>query len=86
MSQDFMFDQVEISPLENAIETMESTNRQLQALVDQHDAEQDAQINSLSMVLNGVVDAAVNGGIANFKVWIFTHNTHYDTSLWGYHW
>ncbi len=57
-----------MSPLENAIESIEVANARLRGLVEQHRAEPAARVDPLGMVLNGVVDAAVNGGIANFRV------------------
>ncbi|KAG8178683.1 hypothetical protein JTE90_011611 [Oedothorax gibbosus] len=75
---------IEISPLENAIETMEMTNRRILSLVLQHRANPLLPINPLSMLLNGVVDAAVMGGIINYEKAFFTeeyslaHNTRKD--------
>ena len=64
--------QVEVTPLENAIETMTSTNDRLQGLITAFEGRggiaQVPRVDQLSMVLNGVIDAAVNGGIANYKV------------------
>ena len=57
-----------MSPLENAIETMETTNQKLQVQIDLHRTDPKARIDPLGMLLNGVVDAAVSGGIANYKV------------------
>ncbi|XP_076317091.1 dedicator of cytokinesis protein myoblast city isoform X3 [Tachypleus tridentatus] len=58
---------MEISPLENAIETMETTNRRIRDMIVQHHADSALPINPLSMLLNGVVDAAVMGGIVNYE-------------------
>ncbi|XP_067134875.1 dedicator of cytokinesis protein 1-like [Centruroides vittatus] len=58
---------IEISPLENAIESMESTNNKIKNSVLQHRADPSLPINPLSMLLNGIVDAAVMGGIVNYK-------------------
>ena len=60
--------QFEVSPLENAIESLETVNQKLKSLIDQHRAEANLRVDPLGMVLNGVVDAAVNGGIANYRV------------------
>lgn len=63
---------LEISPLENAIETMDSTNKKICSLILQHRSDPMLPINPLSMLLNGVVDAAVMGGIINYeKVRVF---------------
>ncbi|KAF8795296.1 Dedicator of cytokinesis protein 1 like protein [Argiope bruennichi] len=75
---------IEISPLENAIETMEMTNKRICNLVLQHRSDPMLPISPLSMLLNGVVDAAVMGGIINYEKAFFTeeyaqtHNTRKD--------
>ncbi|RWS31375.1 hypothetical protein B4U80_06775 [Leptotrombidium deliense] len=61
-----------ISPLEAAIETMESTNNEIKNLILQHIYEQNVPLNQLTMRLNGVVDAAVMGGIVNYEKAFFT--------------
>lgn len=63
---------VELSPIENAIETMESTNNDLKALLIQCYKDNSAPLNNLSMKLNGIIEAAVNGGIANYEKAFFT--------------
>lgn len=59
--------QVEISPLENAIETMQLTNEKLSSMVQRHIADSNLPINPLSMLVNGIVDPAVMGGFANYE-------------------
>ena len=60
--------QVEVSPLENAIQVVENKNQELRALISQYQHKQvHGNINLLSMCLNGVIDAAVNGGIARYQ-------------------
>ena len=58
--------------MEHAIETLETTNQKLKLLINQHRMEPNLRVDPLGMVLNGVVDAAVSGGIANYKVSILT--------------
>lgn len=58
---------MEISPLENAIETMQLTNDKLNSMVQQHLDDPSLPINPLSMLLNGIVDPAVMGGFANYE-------------------
>ncbi|KAG8517471.1 Dedicator of cytokinesis protein 1 [Galemys pyrenaicus] len=58
---------VEVSPLENAIETMQLTNDKLSGMVQQHLRDPSLPINPLSMLLNGIVDPAVMGGFANYE-------------------
>ncbi|XP_030888531.1 dedicator of cytokinesis protein 1-like [Leptonychotes weddellii] len=63
---------VEISPLENAIETMQLTNDKMHSMVRQHLDDPSLPINPLSMLLNGIVDPAVMGGFANYEKAFFT--------------
>uniref|UniRef100_A0A3B4FGU4 Dedicator of cytokinesis protein 4 n=1 Tax=Pundamilia nyererei TaxID=303518 RepID=A0A3B4FGU4_9CICH len=58
---------VEVSPLENAIEVIENKNLQLRTLISQCQSRQMQNINPLTMCLNGVIDAAVNGGLARYQ-------------------
>ncbi|XP_036189320.1 dedicator of cytokinesis protein 3 isoform X4 [Myotis myotis] len=59
---------VEVSPLENAIQVVENKNQELRALIGQYQHKQvHGNVNLLSMCLNGVIDAAVNGGIARYQ-------------------
>ena len=51
-----------------AIETLRETNQKITSLIQQHRADASLKVDPLGMVLNGVVDAAVSGGIANYKV------------------
>ena len=57
-----------MSPLQLAIETLSETNQKIRSLIDQHLDDPSLKVDPLGMVLNGVVDAAVSGGIANYKV------------------
>ena len=65
--------QVEVSPLENAIEVIENKNQQLRTLIAQCQSRQMQNINPLTMCLNGVIDAAVNGGLARYQEVGLTH-------------
>ncbi|XP_055899924.1 dedicator of cytokinesis protein 1-like isoform X3 [Biomphalaria glabrata] len=56
-----------VSPIENAIETIEEKNKQLIMLIEQHRMDSTLRVDPLGMQLNGVVDPAVNGGIASYK-------------------
>ncbi|XP_070611617.1 dedicator of cytokinesis protein 4 [Erythrolamprus reginae] len=58
---------VEMSPLENAIEVLENKNQQLRTLISRCHTRQMQNINPLTMCLNGVIDAAVNGGVARYQ-------------------
>uniref|UniRef100_A0AAQ4Q2G6 Dedicator of cytokinesis 1 n=1 Tax=Gasterosteus aculeatus aculeatus TaxID=481459 RepID=A0AAQ4Q2G6_GASAC len=57
----------EISPLENAIETMQLTNEKISSMVQRHLNDPNLPINPLSMLLNGIVDPAVMGGFTNYE-------------------
>ena len=59
--------QEEISPLENAIETMELTNERISNCVQQHAWDRTLSVHPLSMLLNGIVDPAVMGGYSNYE-------------------
>lgn len=64
----FIAFEVEVSPLENAIQVVENKNQELRTLISQYQHKQmHGNINLLSMCLNGVIDAAVNGGIARYQ-------------------
>uniref|UniRef100_A0A3Q3EY62 Dedicator of cytokinesis 5 n=1 Tax=Labrus bergylta TaxID=56723 RepID=A0A3Q3EY62_9LABR len=62
----------EISPLENAVETMEMANEKLSNLVQQQANDSSLSINPLSMMLSGIVDPAVMGGFSNYEKAFFT--------------
>uniref|UniRef100_A0A669DD09 Dedicator of cytokinesis 1 n=1 Tax=Oreochromis niloticus TaxID=8128 RepID=A0A669DD09_ORENI len=57
----------EISPLENAIETMQQTNEKISSMVQRHLNDPNLPVNPLSMLLNGIVDPAVMGGFTNYE-------------------
>uniref|UniRef100_A0A674P4L1 Dedicator of cytokinesis 1 n=1 Tax=Takifugu rubripes TaxID=31033 RepID=A0A674P4L1_TAKRU len=57
----------EISPLENAVETMQLTNEKISSMVQRHLNDPNLPINPLSMLLNGIVDPAVMGGFTNYE-------------------
>lgn len=63
--------QTTLSPLENAIETMESTNEKILTMINQYQADWSLPINPLSMLLNGIVDPAVMGGFAKYEKVIY---------------
>lgn len=60
-------DTEELSPVQNALETMESTNKQLRAIIARFKVDPNLNINPLSMKLGGVIDAAVMGGVTNYE-------------------
>ncbi|XP_066208030.1 dedicator of cytokinesis protein 5 isoform X1 [Saccopteryx leptura] len=62
----------EVSPLENAIETMELTNERISNCVQQHAWDRSLSVHPLSMLLSGIVDPAVMGGYSNYEKAFFT--------------
>lgn len=62
VSQDY----TEISPINHAIETLSSMNVELIKLIQSYRNEPSKQISPLTMRLQGVIEAAVNGGPAVF--------------------
>uniref|UniRef100_A0A8C8IM77 Dedicator of cytokinesis 5 n=1 Tax=Oncorhynchus tshawytscha TaxID=74940 RepID=A0A8C8IM77_ONCTS len=62
----------EISPLQNAVETMEMANEKLSNLVQQQACDSSTSVHPLSMMLNGIVDPAVMGGYTNYEKAFFT--------------
>lgn len=62
----------QLSPLQTAIETMESANKSLTEMILSYKADVNLPLHPLSMKLNGIVDAAVNGGINNYEKAFFT--------------
>ena len=49
------------------METVESKNEELQTIITRLEHDNSLSINPLSMNLNGVIDAAVMGGIAKYQ-------------------
>ena len=58
---------MELSPIVNAIEMIRAKNKELQSKVDEYAPLMTSNASQLSMVLNGVIDANVNGGISNYQ-------------------
>uniref|UniRef100_A0A8C2AWS1 Dedicator of cytokinesis 5 n=1 Tax=Cyprinus carpio TaxID=7962 RepID=A0A8C2AWS1_CYPCA len=65
---------VKISPLDNAIETMELANEKLSNLVQHQACDRSLPVHPLSMMLNGIVDPAVMGGFSNYEKAFFTED------------
>ena len=60
-------DRKEISPIENAIIAMSDKNRELMNLINEKQENPHISVNPLSMVLSGVIDAAVMGGTDKYR-------------------
>ncbi|XP_057339656.1 dedicator of cytokinesis protein 1 isoform X1 [Microplitis mediator] len=56
-----------VSPLCNAIETMEATNAALRNLIIAQQADSSLPLTQLSMKLNGILDPAVMGGVNKYE-------------------
>ncbi|XP_036388838.1 dedicator of cytokinesis protein 3-like isoform X2 [Megalops cyprinoides] len=70
---------VEVSPLQNAVSVVENKNLELRSLISQYQHRPPHSNSSqLSMCLNGVIDAAVNGGVARYQEAFF--DKHYISS------
>ncbi|KAG1701194.1 Dedicator of cytokinesis protein 3 [Nymphon striatum] len=65
---------VDLSPIEVACETVEKMNKELRHLISQYTADPKRTISPLSMRLQGVIDSAVNGGIAKYQEAFFCGN------------
>eukprot|EP00002_Diphylleia_rotans_P033952 TRINITY_DN726_c0_g1_i1.p1 TRINITY_DN726_c0_g1~~TRINITY_DN726_c0_g1_i1.p1 ORF type:complete len:1627 (-),score=400.74 TRINITY_DN726_c0_g1_i1:247-5127(-) len=60
---------VELSPVENAAKSVQSKNKDLEEFVNRFtkpDVDK-SQLSSFSMLLNGMIDAAVNGGVNKYR-------------------
>jgi dedicator of cytokinesis protein 1 len=62
----------ELNPIQFAIETMEKSNKSLTELILSHRSDPKLTLHPLTMKLQGIVDAAVNGGISNYEKAFFT--------------
>ena len=60
--------QVEITPIQNAVGVMESKNKVIRSMIAEMYANPDRNINPLSMILQGTIDAAVQGGPKKYKI------------------
>ncbi|XP_049300946.1 dedicator of cytokinesis protein 1 isoform X1 [Anopheles funestus] len=56
-----------ISPIEMAIETVDAKNRAIRDLVLEHQNDPRIPVHSLSAIIKGVVDAAINGGLPIYE-------------------
>ncbi|CAI8007599.1 Dedicator of cytokinesis protein 3, partial [Geodia barretti] len=69
---------VELDPLAIAIETVSSKTVEVRTLTALHMENRSLNINPLSMLLSGLIDAAVGGGIKNYRIVFF--NPEYSAS------
>eukprot|EP01133_Synstelium_polycarpum_P010994 gene10994-12806_t len=64
--------EVELSPIENAVNTVIGKNVELVEMSGKHENGNEANISPFTMVLKGVIDAAVNGGVNMYKQVFFS--------------
>ncbi|CAH1784994.1 unnamed protein product [Owenia fusiformis] len=58
---------VKLTPIETAIDSMDGVNLELRGLVNKYTMDSARNLNPLTMRLNGVIDAAVNGGASRYQ-------------------
>ena len=58
-----------MNPVENGIETVKENATALQGLIKRLESDSTASSNPLTMKLQGILDAAVAGGLKNYEVW-----------------
>lgn len=64
----------QVRPIVNAIETLENANEKMRELVLAHCINVNEDLGQLTMKLNGIVDAAVMGGVANYEKAFITNS------------
>ena len=58
--------EVLLNPVANALKNIEDKNVEFRALIISHELDSNPDTQRLSMLLNGVIDAAVNGGVQKY--------------------
>ncbi|PRP85542.1 hypothetical protein PROFUN_06774 [Planoprotostelium fungivorum] len=59
--------EVWVSPIENALSSVSGKNREIEEMVSEHERDPQRDLRPFTMTLNGVIDAAVNGGVAKYQ-------------------
>jgi hypothetical protein len=59
---------VELCPVENALESVLNRNKDMRRVIAQCVADPSQGVMTLGMSLNGIIDAAVNGGVAKYEM------------------
>ncbi|KAJ6249400.1 dedicator of cytokinesis [Anaeramoeba flamelloides] len=57
---------IELSPIQNAIGSLETKNNELKEFNNKFGTLKETNVNPFTMALNGVIDAAVNGGVFKY--------------------
>jgi len=60
-----------LSPIDNAVDTIQKKNNELLEIITKHENGKE-NISPFTMVLKGVIDAAVNGGVSLYQEAFFT--------------
>lgn len=63
-----------VSPLENAVSSILAKTADIWVTIQQFQDNRDADVGPISMVLNGVIDAAVQGGVKKYQEAFFESN------------
>eukprot|EP01132_Coremiostelium_polycephalum_P004848 gene4848-6043_t len=63
---------VELAPIDNAVNTIIGKNSELIEMISKHEHGTESSISPFTMVLKGVIDAAVNGGVNLYKEVFFS--------------
>lgn len=69
----------------NAIDMLKKNNEALETLLENHRKDIHLSVNMLSMKLQGICDAPVNGGLANYQVFaaaLFASSSKYNLLLY----
>ena len=56
-----------LSPIENAIEVMNTKNQELKDLIKRYIASPNLELKPFTMKVHGIVDAAVQGGVSVYE-------------------
>ncbi|KAJ5078342.1 dedicator of cytokinesis [Anaeramoeba ignava] len=62
----------ELPPIMNAVNSVEKKNIEVNEMIEKYDKTPTQNISPFSMALNGVIDAAVNGGVFRYKEAFFS--------------
>ncbi|EFA76537.1 hypothetical protein PPL_10305 [Heterostelium album PN500] len=64
--------EINLSPIDNAVNTVSGKNSELMEMCNKHEHGNESNISPFTMVLKGVIDAAVNGGVNMYKQVFFS--------------
>lgn len=64
----------QLTPVENACDTIENMNKELKKLIISYNYDPNKQLTNLTMRLQGTIDASVNGGVRKYQEAFFDPN------------